>query len=156
MAYNPVPAPSADHLARGYGAADFAPAPAHASDHQHPGRFNEEFDDPLADGDLPNRSTSRASSHTLNQGGVSRTGTLKKKNSLNRKSSLKRSGSRRSMAAGSIKGVAVQQEGDLHSPTNFNSVFHTPVPTQGTPTDILANRFQGGCPSCDQQPTILH
>ncbi|KAF2144719.1 uncharacterized protein K452DRAFT_306498 [Aplosporella prunicola CBS 121167] len=142
MAYNPVPAPSADHLARGYGAADFAPAPAHASDPQHPGRFNEEFDDPVGDGDLPNRSTSRASSHTLNQGGVSRSGTLKKKNSLNRKSSLKRSGSRRSMAAGSIKGVAVQHEGDLHSPNNFNSVFHTPVPTQGTPTDILANRFQ--------------
>ena len=25
---------------------------------------------------------------------------------------------------------------------DFNSVFHTPIPTQGSPTEVLANRFQ--------------
>lgn len=25
----------------------------------------------------------------------------------------------------------------------YNSAFYTPVPTVGTPTDVLANRFQG-------------
>lgn len=26
---------------------------------------------------------------------------------------------------------------------SFNSVFHTPIPTTGNPTEVLANRFQG-------------
>jgi hypothetical protein len=67
---------------------------------------------------------------------ISRSNTLKKQKSLSRKTPLKRSGSRKSLAAGSIKGVTGGNE-------EYNSVFHTPIPTTGTPTEILANRFQG-------------
>ncbi|KAF2086267.1 hypothetical protein K490DRAFT_9322, partial [Saccharata proteae CBS 121410] len=89
------------------------------------------------DGDIPQRSASRAS----NVGATpSRTGTLKKKDSVKRKSSLKRSGSRRSTRAGSIKGVTMTT--DYNDPANEQSVYYTPIPTQGSPTDILANRFQ--------------
>ncbi|KAK0650792.1 Phosphatidylinositol 4 [Lasiodiplodia hormozganensis] len=152
MAYNAVPAPQADHVVRGYGpsaAADFANTPAHPADapplvHQHVGRFNEDFDasvrgSSILDGDTIQRSSSRASQHSLG-GGVSRSGTLKKKNSVSRKGSLKRSGSRRSIRAGSIKGMPMGDE--TTDPDSFNNVFNTPVPTSGTPTDILVNRFQ--------------
>ncbi|KAE9977572.1 hypothetical protein BLS_001281 [Venturia inaequalis] len=70
-------------------------------------------------------------------GGVSRSSTLKKSKSLSRKTSLKRSGSKKSVAAGSIKTMAGVSGGDKE----YNSVFHTPIPTSGTPTEILANRF---------------
>jgi hypothetical protein len=168
--YGAVPAPHPSHINRGYGSsigdsqhlganstgvADFAPAagnPAETSplsqslQHNHGfTKFTEDFDaaqrgSSVVDGEGLHRSTSAASS-TLNQGGsVSRSGTLKKKGSLSRKSSLKRSGSKRSLRAGSIKGVSMD---DSDSPDNFNSVFYTPVPTSGSPTEILANRFQG-------------
>jgi hypothetical protein len=92
------------------------------------------------DDDTPQRSSSRAS--TLNQGAApSRSGTLKKKSSVKRSASLKRSGSRKSTHAGSIRGVSID-DGDRPS-SKHNSVFYTPVPTTGSPTEILANRFQG-------------
>lgn len=92
------------------------------------------------DGHVPQRSASRAS--TLNQGAApSRSGTLKKRSSVKRSGSLKRSGSRRSLHAGSIRGVAVNDD-DQPATARHNSVFYTPVPTSGSPTDILANRFQ--------------
>lgn len=72
-------------------------------------------------------------------GGVSRSNTLQKKGSIKRKSSLKRSSSRRSIHAGSIKGM----DGEVPMDRSSNNVFHTPIPTSGTPTEILANRFQG-------------
>ncbi|KAK7543578.1 hypothetical protein IWX50DRAFT_706101 [Phyllosticta citricarpa] len=157
MAYNP------DRLSRGHRPGP-GPGPGQGSDsapamessplsqslapHQLPGRFNEDFDASqrgssiLLDGDGIHRSASRASQRSSGApGGVSRSGTLKKKNSVTRRTSIKRSGSRRSMHAGSIKGIAIQD--DSKSPDSFNNVFHTPVPTSGTPTDILANRFQG-------------
>ncbi|KAK7701259.1 phosphatidylinositol 4,5-bisphosphate-binding protein [Botryosphaeria dothidea] len=155
MAYNAVPPPQADHLARGYGnsaTSDFATTPAHPADASplgnslghHVGRFNEDFDasvrgSSILDGDTIQRSSSRASQRSLG-GGVSRSGTLKKKSSVSRKGSLRRSGSRRSIRAGSIKGVPMQD--DTTDPESFNNVFNTPVPTTGTPTDILVNRFQ--------------
>lgn len=74
-------------------------------------------------------------------GGLSRGNTLQKKGSIKRKSSLKRSGSRRSIHAGSLKGVSMDGEGAADRSTN--SVFYTPIPTSGSPTDILTNRFQG-------------
>ncbi|KAF2219870.1 hypothetical protein BDZ85DRAFT_291369 [Elsinoe ampelina] len=83
------------------------------------------------------RSASRAS--TTAGDGVSRSNTLKKRNSLSRRSSLKRSGSRKSLRAGSIKGVVVGEE---EQDKDYNSAFHTPIPTHGSPTDVLANRFQ--------------
>lgn len=169
--YSPVPTPNDPaHLSRGYGASshldvdanDLATAPAHPTDsspfsqslqaqqNQRLGRFEENFEartrgsSVLGDGDLPlpERSASRAS--TLNQGAApSRSGTLKKKSSIKRSGSLRRSGSRRSTHAGSIRGVSI--EDDDRASNRHNSVFYTPVPTSGSPTEMLANRFQGKC-----------
>ena len=86
------------------------------------------------------RSVSRAS--TSGGEAIARNNTLKKKSAVTRKASLKRSGSRRSLSAGNIKGVAFAEgQGPAHS--DYNSALTTPIPTQASPTDILANRFQG-------------
>ncbi|PSN62550.1 hypothetical protein BS50DRAFT_577456 [Corynespora cassiicola Philippines] len=164
-AYSSVPGPSDPaHLSRGYGASshlnvdanDFATGTTNPLDSsplsqsmplptERLGRFEENFDartrgsSVLGDLDMPQRSSSRAS--TLNQGAApSRSGTLKKKSSVKRATSLKRSGSRRSMHAGSIRGVSIEDE--QRGSDRHNSVFYTPVPTSGSPTEILANRFQ--------------
>lgn len=153
MSYN-NPVPDIDdpsHLSRGYGGTpqlnlgmnDFANTPASAH-HERLGRFEEDFDartrgSSVLDGDLPQRSSSRAS--TLNQGATpSRSGTLKKKGSVKRSGSLKRSGSRKSLHAGSIRGVPLDDQ--EHGYEREESIFYTPVPTKGSPTDILADRFQ--------------
>ncbi|KAL7620028.1 phosphatidylinositol 4,5-bisphosphate-binding protein [Parahypoxylon ruwenzoriense] len=70
---------------------------------------------------------------------LSRGNTLKKKNSLRRSGSLKRSSSRRSMKAGSVRSLALQSS---HDSDEVHSAFYCPVPTSGSPTEILANRFQ--------------
>ena len=70
----------------------------------------------------------------------SRGGTLKKRQSLSKKHSLKRSGSRKNGRPGSVKSLTFAN--DRHG-SEMNSAFFTPVPTTGSPTDILANRFQG-------------
>jgi hypothetical protein len=167
--YNSVPTPNyPTHLNRGYRASasnvsylnvesnDFAstlgnpidPSPLSQSLQPHPriGKFDENFDASqqespiLLGGDISHRFASTAS--TLNHGAMpSRGGTLKKKGSLRRTGSLKRSGSRRSIHAGSIHGVSIEDSDHISS--KENSVFYTPVPTTGTPTEILANRFQG-------------
>ena len=167
--YSSVPTPNdPSHLSKGYGAAphqshlevdgfDFAHHPSNPQESspltnlEHPqpqrlGRFEENFDahtrgsSILMDGEVPQRSESRASA--LNQGAApSRSGTLKKRSSVKRSASLKRSGSRRSLHAGSIRGVNVDDEEPRSG--RQNSVFYTPVPTSGSPTEILANRFQG-------------
>lgn len=140
-------------LSKGYGSSshlntdanDFAHVPAAGAHHERVGRFEEDFDartrgSSVLDGDEPQRSLSRASS-TLNQGATpSRSGTLKKKASVKRSGSLKRSGSRRSLYAGSIRGVTV--DGQEPGYDREDSVFYTPVPTKGSPTDVLAERFQ--------------
>ncbi|KAF2630033.1 hypothetical protein BU25DRAFT_335913 [Macroventuria anomochaeta] len=144
------------HLSRGYGdsshlnvgANDFATS---GGQQERLGRFEEDFDartrgsSVIDGGDVPQRSASRASStlrdSTLNQGSApSRSGTLKKKGSVKRSGSLKRSGSRKSMYAGSIRGVTIDDQ--EHGYDREESVFYTPVPTKGSPTDILADRFQ--------------
>ena len=71
----------------------------------------------------------------------SRGGTLKKKNSLKRGASLKRSGSRKSLAAGNVKSLALGDK-EKYKGSDIYSAFFTPVPTKGQPTEILANRFQ--------------
>ncbi|RVD84508.1 uncharacterized protein DFL_006257 [Arthrobotrys flagrans] len=58
--------------------------------------------------------------------------TLKKRNSFRRSSSLKRSGSRSRRST----------VGEMDS-ENPNSAFHSPVPSHGNPTEVLANRFSG-------------
>ena len=74
----------------------------------------------------------------------SKGGTLKKKASLRKSGSLKRSSSRRSGRAGSVRSLALgEKEKYSQSDDSFDSVFYTPIPTAGSPTDVLANRFQG-------------
>ncbi|KZM22678.1 hypothetical protein ST47_g6240 [Ascochyta rabiei] len=147
------------HIARGYGdssqlnvgVSDFATS---GGQHARPGRFEEDFDartrgsSVIDGGHVPQRSASRGSrasstlrDSTLSQGATpSRSGTLKKKGSVKRSGSLKRSGSRKSIHAGSIRGVTIDDQ--EHGYDREESVFYTPVPTKGSPTDILADRFQ--------------
>jgi hypothetical protein len=119
------------------------------------GKFNEEFDmsrpqsrldssqhhSTLPDGDASFRRSDSvmSQSQTLTP---SRGGTLKKKNSLKRGASLKRSSSRRSLAAGSVKSLQLGDK-ERYEGSDLYSAFFTPVPTKGTPTELLANRFQG-------------
>lgn len=143
--YSSVPPLSDSHAARGYGTSqtDFATSgnPAMSSplaqSVERGGVFHEDFDasqrgSSIIDG--PQRSVSRAS--TSGTGGVSRSNTLKKKSSVKTSGSLRRSSSKRSLKAGSIKGVVDADSEDFHS------YAFTPVPTTGTPTEVLANRFQ--------------
>lgn len=160
---NTVPTPSQTQLERGYGAGsvpqrhldqhaniaaeDFGSAPHESSplaqSQMNNGRFNEEWDasqrgSSIVDGPV-HRSTS-----TMSQGETlipSRGGTLKKKASMKRSGSLKRSGSRRSSRAGSVRSLALQTTsgGEIDE---AHSVFFSPVPTTGNPTEVLANRFQ--------------
>ena len=167
--YGSVPNPNDVHYDRGYGngasgVSDFATGNPSASmtsplgqsmgQQGFGGQFHEDFDAAArpnsvisgTQGTAINRSASSASTavahgQTNNQGIPSRNNTLKKKSSMRRSTgatgSLKRSGSRKSLTAGSIRGVGGGNETE-----DFNSAFYTPVPTQGSPTDILANRFQ--------------
>lgn len=73
----------------------------------------------------------------------SRGGTLKKKASLKKSGSLKRSASKKSSYAGSVRSLQLGEK-EKHEPNpEHNSVFYCPVPTTGSPTDLLADRFQG-------------
>lgn len=170
QSYGQVPAPNDSHLSYGYGNAnsgvnDFAqgnpsatmtsPLGQSMGEQGFGGQFHEDFDAPnrpvssVVDGHQGagmNRSASTASTAVghgqANQGTPSRNNTLKKKVSMRRTGSLKRSSSRKSLAAGSIKSVGGRSVGGGTETEDFNSAFHTPIPTQGSPTDILANRFQ--------------
>ena len=93
----------------------------------------------VEDGNLRRANSTMSQSHTLTP---SRGGTLKKKQSLNRKTSLKRSGSGKGSRPGSVKGLTFSDDVVGHG-SEMNSAFFSPVPTTGSPTDILANRFQG-------------
>lgn len=163
QAYGNVPAPNDAHFDRGYGNGhsgvnDFAtgnpsanmssPLGQSMGQQGFGGQFHEDFDagsrptSSVADGPHHagiNRSASNASTAVYgqaNQGTPSRSNTLKKK------ASIRRSGSRKSLAAGSIRSVGGKSVGGGNETEDFNSAFHTPIPTQGSPTDILANRFQ--------------
>lgn len=150
--YGSIPAPTDSHAALGYGSShtDFAAASQGnptmssplAQSAGHGGAFHEDFDasqrgSSIIDG--PQRSSSRASTAIGGGSGVSRNNTLKKKSSFRRSGSVsvKRSGSRKSLRAGSIKGTGVDADSE-----HFHSYSFTPVPTTGTPTEVLANRFQ--------------
>lgn len=99
-------------------------------------------DNAAGGGEGMQRSNSTMSqSHTLTP---SRGGTLKKRRSLSKKGSVKRSGSQRSSYAGSTKGLTTGDASyDDADNEEMNSAFFVPVPTTGSPTEILANRFQG-------------
>lgn len=164
--YAAVPPPTEAYLSRGYGpggeANEFANTPGHPIESSPLGQslqransgLGRYVSDDLSDdrgstvqqleGAGLHRTASSASTPGYGGQTPGRSNTLKKKGSVGggmaRRGSLKRSNSRRSIHAGSIKGVAVADDvkgGDE------NSVFYTPVPTTGAPTEILANRFQG-------------
>jgi hypothetical protein len=106
------------------------------------GRFHEEWDasrrgSSILDGPLQRSNSAMSQGETLTP---SRQGTLKKKPSLKKSSSLRRSSSRRSSRAGSVRSLALQPTTDID---DMHSAFFSPVPTSGSPTEILANRFQG-------------
>lgn len=73
----------------------------------------------------------------------SRGGTLKKKASVKRTASLMRSTSRRSSRAGSVKSMTLGEKEKYGQSEETNSIFYTPVPISGNPTELLSNRFQG-------------
>lgn len=75
----------------------------------------------------------------------SRSGTLRKKASLSKKGSLRRNGSRRSLRAGSVRSLSLGDREKYHADgtEDVNSAFTVPIPTDGNPTEVLANRFQG-------------
>lgn len=69
----------------------------------------------------------------------SRGGTLKKRASVKAMNNLSRSSSKRRSYAGSVRslsrGVGDGRDADVHN------AFHTPIPTKGSPTELLAERF---------------
>ena len=148
--YSAVPAPSETYATRGYtsnpSAADFAqgnPEPSSplaqsmsTAPNANAGTFSDSSvagEDGAAGGD---RTTSTATT-AVQASAPARSNTLKKRGSMRRTNSLKRSNSKRSLQAGSIAG-----HGGVESNQEYNSAFSTPIPTQGAPTEILANRFQ--------------
>jgi hypothetical protein len=72
-----------------------------------------------------------------------RGGTLKKKGSLHKSASLKRTASKRSSYAGSVRSMQLGEKEKYDETPETNSVFYSPVPTTGNPTELLATRFQG-------------
>lgn len=115
----------------------------------HNARFHEELDAASQRGSIvldgpPSASMQRSASQMSHRSVTpSRSSTLKKKSSLNKRGSIRRSGSRRSMRAGSVRSLNLGDkekygvDGD-----DANSAFSVPIPTNGNPTDTLANRFQ--------------
>ncbi len=93
----------------------------------------------VGESDTHHTTSTMSQSQTLTP---SRGATLKKRQSLSRKNSLKRSGSRKDSRPGSVKSLTLTEDVGGHG-SEMNSAFFTPVPTTGSPTDILANRFQG-------------
>lgn len=170
--YDSIPAPkNPDHLKRGYGADSQVTSTGmtlggreelHLSAvpgqpvQSSPLSRSVEHDDSRRRGDMDvgNNASSVRNGSALLQGQSmgdaytmtpSRGGTLKKRNSLSKKSSVKRSDSRRSTATDIMKGRIIDHEEKLvvGDEDNTNSAYYTPVPTSGTPTEVLANRFQG-------------
>ncbi|KAJ5172902.1 hypothetical protein N7492_005495 [Penicillium capsulatum] len=115
----------------------------------HNPRFREDFDTAsrrsslMMDGPVTvQRSASQVSRHSAAPA-PSRSGTLRKKASLSKKGSLRRNGSRRSMRAGSVRSLSLgEREKYNDGPEDVNSAFAVPIPTDGNPTEVLANRFQ--------------
>lgn len=142
--YGTVPAPTDSHLSRGYGTANDLATGTESSQsiqQQQQGGLSDKYATSFVASDHAdlagvNRSASTAST-AVHASTPSRSNTLKKKASVRRTGSLKRSSSRKSLRAGSIKGVSSADHDQ-----DFNSAFYTPIPTQGVPTEVLANRFQ--------------
>jgi len=96
-------------------------------------------------GELRRNNSTMSQSHTLTP---SRGGTLKKRQSLKKKSSLRRSASGKQSRPGSIRSLDGEKEVYNGDYAELNNAFFTPVPTTGSPTEILADRFQGMSDVC--------
>ncbi|PLB50246.1 PH domain protein [Aspergillus steynii IBT 23096] len=116
------------------------------------GRFHEDFDAATQRGSVVlegpssagmQRSVSQMSSRSATPT-RSGTGTLKKKSSLSKRGSMRRSGSKRSLRAGSVRSLVLgdKEKYGVEGADDQNSAFYIPIPTDGTPTEVLANRFQ--------------
>lgn len=124
----------------GHGAFDQSQAP-------HNPRFKEEFETASRhslDGPTSVQRSASQMSHVRSPT-PSRSGTLRKKASLSKKGSLRRNGSRRSLRAGSVRSLSLGDREKYHvdGSEDVNSAFAAPIPTDGNPTEVLANRFQG-------------
>ncbi|KAE8379644.1 hypothetical protein BDV26DRAFT_158091 [Aspergillus bertholletiae] len=117
----------------------------------HNGRFHEEFDvasqrSSVAFEGPSSAAVQRSASQMSNSRSATptRSGTLKKKSSLSKRSSMRRSGSKRSMRAGSVRSLVLgdKEKYSVDGIEDQNSAFYIPVPTNGNPTEVLADRFQ--------------
>lgn len=115
------------------------------------GRFHEEFDAASQRGSVvfegPSSATvQRSASQMSNSRSATptRSGTLKKKSSLSKRGSMRRSGSKRSLRAGSVRSLVLgdKEKYSVDGVDDQNSAFYIPVPTNGNPTEVLADRFQ--------------
>lgn len=140
--YDHVPQPADAHLSRELGSAaasrtDFNTGTGVADFAEHDNEAVAQHDAPLAE---EVHDVERPASAASNAAGLGRSNTLKKKTSVSRKTSLKHSGTRKSVRAPSVKAAGGTDGVDDE---HYNNAFFTPIPTTGTPTDVLANRFQG-------------
>ena len=90
----------------------------------------------VGDNNLQRAGSTMSQSQTLTP---SRGGTLKKRQSLSRRTSLTRNTSMK----GERPASQAFADDTLAQNPEMNDAFFTPVPTTGSPTEILANRFQG-------------
>ncbi|PWY88486.1 hypothetical protein BO70DRAFT_286129 [Aspergillus heteromorphus CBS 117.55] len=115
----------------------------------HNGRFHEEFDATSQRGsvvlDGPSSAGMQRSVSQMSQSRSAtptRSSTLKKKASLTKRGSMRRSSSKRSLRAGSVRSLVLGDKEKYGADEDPNSAFYIPVPTNGSPTEVLANRFQ--------------
>lgn len=144
-----VPTPNEQYLSQGYGSnsatADFAqgnpnessPLADQMSVQPNATAFSEGESSALEDGPSGLDRAASTATTAVAPPAPSRRSTLSKRGSMRRTTSLKRSNSKKSLQAGSLAG-----HGGMESNHEYNSAFSTPIPTQGNPTEVLANRFQ--------------
>ncbi|GKZ21088.1 hypothetical protein AbraIFM66951_002479 [Aspergillus brasiliensis] len=120
--------------------------PEAPTSHPFNGRFHEEFDVASQRDSMdgpPNMQRSVSQMSQTRSATPTRSSTLKKKASLSKRGSMRRSGSKRSLRAGSVRSLVLGDKekygADGEDP---NSAFYVPIPTNGSPTEVLANRFQ--------------
>jgi hypothetical protein len=88
--------------------------------------------------DIQRTASTMSQTHPLTQ---SRGGTLKKRQSLSRKASVNRNASKKGSRPASVKSLTFAEDVVGYG-SEMHSAFYTPVPTSGSPTEVLANRFQ--------------
>ncbi|KAI9776762.1 MAG: hypothetical protein M1839_009406 [Geoglossum umbratile] len=116
--------------------------PVQRAQQPQPTRFHEDFDASQRGSSIFDGANAIYHSEAYTP---SRGGTLKKKGSLKKKS-LRGKSSRRNSRAGSVTSLLLGEKERYADGEGAerDSAFYTPVPTSGSPTEILANRFQDG------------